>query len=160
MDWSKGKGKPKGKVKSQKNPKGKGYTAEEASPPDSETQDSQWQEPTEPSYDTWETDSQTWDWNLDTIWDDSEAHYQEWDVSQDWQSQSGWLAEQVSSGPECSASGQDTGLLQLFVEDVAQHCFLCTKGVGTIDLAQNPTYAILDLGCTKPWDLGTPCTSS
>ena len=115
VDWSKGQGKPKGKVNPQTNPKGKGYTAEEANLPDTETQDNQWQEPNEPSYDTWQTKSQTWDWNADTTWDDSEAHYQEWDASPDWQSKSGWFAEQVSSGPECRASGQDSGLLQLFV---------------------------------------------
>ena len=40
-------------------------------------------------------------------------------------------------------------LLQLCVEDVTQHSYLTTKNIGAIDLRKNPTYVILDLGCTK-----------
>ena len=36
------------------------------------------------------------------------------------------------------------------MEDVIGHSFLSTKIGSVIDLAQNPTYVILDLGCTKP----------
>jgi hypothetical protein len=46
-------------------------------------------------------------------------------------------------------SGQVSDHLQLLVEDVAQHSFLTTKNIGVIDRRQNPTYVILDLGCTK-----------
>ena len=46
-------------------------------------------------------------------------------------------------------SGQDEDYSQLFVEDVTGHSFLSTRAGSVIDLAQNPTYVILDLGCTK-----------
>ena len=35
------------------------------------------------------------------------------------------------------------------MDDVTGHYFLSTKVVGVVDLAVNPTYVILDLGCTK-----------
>ena len=46
-------------------------------------------------------------------------------------------------------SGHVAGRIQLFAEDVTQHPFLSTKSVGAIGLDQNPTYVILDWGCTK-----------
>ena len=39
--------------------------------------------------------------------------------------------------------------IQLFVDDVTQHSLLTTKNIGAIDLTPNPTYVILELGCTK-----------
>ena len=53
------------------------------------------------------------------------------------------------SGLLCRASGRDDDYSQLFVEDVAGHSCLSTKTGCVIDLAQNPTYVILDIGCTK-----------
>ena len=53
------------------------------------------------------------------------------------------------SGLLCRASGQDDDYAQLFVEDVTGHYFLSTKTVSVVDLAQNPTYVICDLLCTK-----------
>ena len=53
------------------------------------------------------------------------------------------------SGLLCRASGQDDDYSQLFVADVTGHSCLRTKTGCVIDLAQNPTYVILDLGCTK-----------
>ena len=38
---------------------------------------------------------------------------------------------------------------QFIVEDVTGHSFLSTNTENVIDLAQHPTYVILDLGCTK-----------
>ena len=49
----------------------------------------------------------------------------------------------------CRVRGQEDDLAQLFVEDVTGHSFLNTKTDNVIDLAQNPTYVILDLGCTE-----------
>ena len=46
-------------------------------------------------------------------------------------------------------SGQYDDYPQLFVEDVTGHSYLITKTGSVIDLAQNPTYVILDLRCTK-----------
>lgn len=81
--------------------------------------------------------------------------------SQDWQSQASWLATVLPcrgsredllscvSGLLCRARGQGSEHLQLFVNDDTIHAFLSTKTVGVIDLAQNRTYVILDLGGTK-----------
>ena len=52
-------------------------------------------------------------------------------------------------GSPCRASGQDDALRQFFVEYVIGHSFLSTKTENVIDLAQHPTYVILDIGCTK-----------
>ena len=52
-------------------------------------------------------------------------------------------------GLPCRASGQDDNLPQFFVEDVTGHSFLSTKTEHVIELAQHPTYVILDLECTK-----------
>ena len=52
-------------------------------------------------------------------------------------------------GLPCRVRGQDDDLSQYFVEDVTGHSFLSTKTDNVIDLAQNPTYVILDIGCTK-----------
>ena len=52
-------------------------------------------------------------------------------------------------GLPCRVGGQDDNLPQFFVEDVTGHSFLSTKTENVIDLAQHPTYVILDLGCTK-----------
>ena len=94
-------------------------------------------------------------------WDDVEAHYQDWEGSQDWQSQTSWFATVLPrhdsiedllsrvSGLLCRASGQGSEHLQLFVEDVTGHSLLRGRVVGVIDLAANPTYVILYLGCTK-----------
>ena len=53
------------------------------------------------------------------------------------------------SGLLCRAGGQDDDYSQLFAEDVTGHSFLSTKTGCVIDLAQNPAYVILGLGCTK-----------
>ena len=52
-------------------------------------------------------------------------------------------------GPSCRVSGQHDDYSQLFVEDVTGHAYLSTKTGSVIDLAQDQTYVILDLGCTK-----------
>ena len=52
-------------------------------------------------------------------------------------------------GFPCRVSGQEDDMSQFLVEDVTGHSFLSTKTENVIDLAQNPTYVILDLGCTK-----------
>ena len=52
------------------------------------------------------------------------------------------------------ASGQANVHIHRVVEDVAQRSFLSTKSVGAIDLGQNPTDVILDLGCTN--SVGSP----
>ena len=66
-DWAKGKGKQKTKFRAKKGPKGKGYTAEEASVPELEANEGQRLEPTDISlYDTWQTDSSSWDWNAES----------------------------------------------------------------------------------------------
>ena len=49
----------------------------------------------------------------------------------------------------CRVSGQEDDIAQFFVEDVTGHSYLSTKTDNVMDLAQNPTYVILDLGCTK-----------
>ena len=46
-------------------------------------------------------------------------------------------------------SGQDDVLPQFCVEDVTGHSFASTKTENVIDLAQRPTYVILDIGCTR-----------
>ena len=45
-------------------------------------------------------------------------------------------------------SGQDDDYSQLFVEDVTMQYVLSTRTGSVIDLAQDPTYVILGLGCT------------
>ena len=56
--WAKGKGKQKTKFKSKKGQKGKGYTAEEASFPETEFNEGHWPEPADISLDdTWQADS-------------------------------------------------------------------------------------------------------
>ena len=52
-------------------------------------------------------------------------------------------------GFPCRVSGQEYELSQFFVEDVTGHACLSTKTNNVIDLTRNPTYVILDLGCTK-----------
>ena len=126
------------------------------------THDSQWQETVDTSqHETWQADGSSWNWTSETGWEEPEVHYQEWENSQDWQSQSSWLAVSVhthesevdtqsrAGGMPCRVSGQVSGHLQLFVEDVTQESYLTTKSSGAIDLSQNPTYVILALGCPK-----------
>ena len=162
MDWSTRKGESKTKPKSNKGTQGKGYTAEEASLPETETQDSQWQETVDTSqHETWQADGSGWSWTVAIVWEESKAHYQDWANAQDWQSQSSWLAVSIhvhesetdtqsrASGMPCRVSGQVADHLGLFVQDVTQHSFLTTKNIGSIDLSRNPTYVISDLGCTK-----------
>ena len=91
----------------------------------------------------------------------SESHYQDRDNSQEWQSQTSWLAmphHNCDSRRDllsrvgrllCRASDGSDKHLQLFVDDVIGQAFLSTKVVGAIDLAQNLTYVILDLRCTQ-----------
>ena len=50
-------------------------------------------------------------------------------------------------------SVQEDDIAQLFVEDVTGRSFLSTKTDNVFDLAHNPTYVILDLGCTKSMGL-------
>ena len=121
-------------------------------------------------YATWQAYVSIWDWTTDVDWDETAAHYQDWEGSQEWTSQSSWLATVLPrsnsiqdilnrvSGLLCRASGQGSEHLQPLVEDVTGHSFLSTKAVGDIDLAVNPTYAILDLGCTK--SMGSRCWCS
>ena len=52
-------------------------------------------------------------------------------------------------GLPCRVSGQGVDYSQLFVEDVTRHSDLNTQTGSVIDFARNPTYVILDLGCTK-----------
>ena len=52
------------------------------------------------------------------------------------------------SGLLCRASGPDDDYSQLCVED-GTGIFLSTKIGSVVDLAQNRSYVILDLGCTK-----------
>ena len=156
------KGKQNTKFKSKTGQTGKGYTAEEAILPETEANEGQWLEPTGISpYDTWQVDSSSWDWTAETDWEEVEGYYQDWETSQDWQSSSSWLATVVHrkdsisdllsrvSGLLCRSSGQEDDYSQLFLEDVNGHAFLSTKTGCVINLAQNPTYVILDLGCTK-----------
>ena len=104
---------------SKKGQKGKGYTAEEASIPETEANASRWLEPADISpYDTWQADSSSWDWNAEADWEEAEAHYQDWETSQGWQSSSSWRATVLHrrdsredllsrvSGLLCPASGQ------------------------------------------------------
>ena len=80
-----------------KEQKGKAVTAEEASLPETETQDSQWQETFATSqYETWQADGSTCDWSIEVGWDDSEAHYQDWGSYQVWQSKTSWFAISLS----------------------------------------------------------------
>ena len=142
-DWAEGKGKQNTKFKTKKGQKGKGYTAEEASIPESDAQD-QWLEPVDTStlHDTWQTDSSIWDWYPENDWEDAEANYQDWETSQDWQSSTSWFAtgsfrsssnesrDIVSDrvhGLPCRVSGQESDFSQFFVEDVTGHSYLSTK---------------------------------
>ncbi len=52
-------------------------------------------------------------------------------------------------GLPCRVSGPESDFSQFCVEDVIGHSYLSTKTGSVIDLAQNPTYVSLDLGCTK-----------
>ena len=114
--------------------------------------------------DTWQTDSSPWDWYAENEWEEAAANYQDWETSQDWQSSASWLAVgslrsgssdsrdnllSRTRGPSRRVSGQDDDYSQLFVEDVTSHYFLITRIRSVIDLAQNPTYVILDLVCTQ-----------
>ena len=56
------------------------------------------------------------------------------------------------SGLLCRARAQGHDDSQLFVDDATGHSMLITKTGSVIDLAQNPTYVILDLGCAKSMD--------
>ena len=96
-DWAKGQGKQKTKFKTKTGQKGKGYTAEEASIPESDAQD-QWLESVETSvlHDTWQTDSPIWDWYPENDCEEVYANYQDWETSQDWQSSTSWFAKIVS----------------------------------------------------------------
>ena len=53
------------------------------------------------------------------------------------------------SGLLCRASGQYDDYSHLFVGDATEHAVLSTKTGCVMDLAQNPTYAILDIACNK-----------
>ena len=82
LDWAQGKGKQNTKFKTKKGQKGKGYTAEEASVPESDAQD-QWLELVDTSvlHDTWQTDSPIWDWYSENDWEEVDANYQDWETS-------------------------------------------------------------------------------
>ena len=112
----------------------KGYTAEEASFPETEANEGQWLEPTDSSlYDTWQVDSSSWDWNAEADWEEAEVHFQDWETSQDWHYSASWLATVLQgndsredllsrvSGLLCRASGHDDDYSQLSVEDVTGH---------------------------------------
>ena len=80
VDWmSKGKGRQKGKFKTQTGPKGRRYTAEEASLLDTDANENQWSDLLDASqYDTWQAECFTLDWNGHADWDEVDDHYQDW----------------------------------------------------------------------------------
>ena len=47
-------------------------------------------------YATWQADGSSWDWSAEAGRDKSEAHDEDWDSSQEWQSQANWLARPLS----------------------------------------------------------------
>ena len=147
--WTGQKEKDNLRPRSNQTKKGKGCTAEEASIPEAETQNGRWQETAATSqYEKWQADGSTWDWSAEAGWDDSEAHDQDWDNSQDWQPQASWLAVSLpgrdsrtellscTSGLLRRASGQVAGHIQLSMAEVTQHSFLSTK----CDAQQHPPW--------------------
>ena len=106
-DWAEGKGKQNTKSKATKGQKGKGYTAEEASVPESDAQD-QWLEPTDTSvlHDTWQTDSPIWDWYSENDWEEADANYQDWETSQEWQHSTSWFAKELSRSSSIEPKGK------------------------------------------------------
>ena len=133
MDWTKGKGKSKTKIKTNTGTKGKGYTAEEASLPETGHRAANGKRlltPHSTRLGKMMGPAGTGPLRLDGK--SQKLIIRTGGNSQDWQSQARWFAISLlehdseveppsrASGLPCRARGQMSDHTQLFVEDVAQ----------------------------------------